>query len=160
MLRFDKTQAKSNQLVKGIAINVVEFDQAVRYWQKLGMKLHEGTTNVLSYPGYEGIFELHLHKVDYIDRGEAFGRIAFSCADEDVELVYQTSGSKILNPPVVLKTDGKADVRVTILQTPDDQEICFVNDNAFRELSEETGEQINWERYDKLNAEMKAFGKK
>jgi hypothetical protein len=46
-----------------------------------------------------------------------------------------------------LKTEGKADVVVTILQTPDDQEICFVNDTGFRDLSQETGETIDWEKY-------------
>lgn len=111
-------------------------------------------------PTYEGIFELHLSKVDSIDRGEAFGRIAFACADEDVKNVFDNSGSKILNSPVVLKTEGKADVQVTILQTPDDQEICFVNETGFRDLSEETGEKIDWERYDKLTGEIKAYAEK
>ena len=40
---------------------------------------------------------------------------------------------------------------VTILSSPDGQEICFVNDTGFRDLSAETGEKVDWERYDKLN---------
>ena len=57
---------------------------------------------------------------------------------------------KVLNPPVTLKTEGKADVVVTIVLTPDDQELCFVNDKGFRDLSQESNEQVDWERYEKL----------
>jgi len=95
---------------------------------------------------------MRLNKVDEIDRAEAFGRIAISCADDDVEKVYNESGADVLNKPVTLKTEGKADVVVTILLSPDKQEICFVNDGAFRELSKETEEKPDWERYDKLTA--------
>lgn len=83
--------------------------------------------------------------------------MAFSCADNDVKRVFEESGSDILYPPVTLKTEGKADVVVTILSSPDKQEICFVNDGAFQELSEETGDTIDWERHVKLNKEQKAF---
>lgn len=102
-------------------------------------------------------FILRLSKVGKINRGEAFGRIAFSCANEDVQRVFETSGSDIINPPITLKTDGKADVIVTILSTPDKQEICFVNDGAFRELSVETKEKIDWERHTKLSSVQKVF---
>ena len=98
-----------------------------------------------------------LNKVDAIDRGEAFGRIAISCTDEDVEKVFKESGSDIINPPITLKTEGKADVVVTILSSPDGQEICFVNDTGFRDLSKETGEKVDWERYDKLNAKQQEY---
>ena len=74
-----------------------------------------------------------------------------------MEKVFKESGSKIINPPITLKTEGKADVVVTILASPDGQEICFVNDSGFRDLSKETGEQVDWERYDKLNAKQKEF---
>lgn len=46
---------------------------------------------------------------------------------------------------------------VTILQSPDDQEICFVNDGAFRELSQETEETIDWESYGKRRMRQKKF---
>jgi len=61
--------------------------------------------------------------------------------------VFTESGSKYINSPITLKTEGKADVIVTILQSPNDQEICFVNDGAFRELSQETGNTIDWQHY-------------
>lgn len=71
--------------------------------------------------------------------------------------MFETSGSDIINPPITLKTEGKADVIVTILSTPDKQEICFVNDGAFRELSVETKEKIDWERHTKLSSVQKVF---
>ena len=42
---------------------------------------------------------------------------------------------KILTPLVSLDTPGKATVQVVILADPDGHEICFVGDEAFRELS-------------------------
>jgi hypothetical protein len=96
-------------------------------------------------------------EVAKIDRAEAFGRLAISCTDGDVQKVFEQSGSKILNTPVTLKTEGKADVVVTILLSPDDQEICFVNDGAFRELSQETGEKIDWESYNQRRLKQRKF---
>ncbi len=50
-----------------------------------------------------------------------------------------------------MKTEGKADVLGTILYSPDGQEICFVDDIGFEDLSRETAEKIDWERYKNLN---------
>jgi len=58
---------------------------------------------------------------------------------------------------VTLPTEGKTDVIVTILCSPDGQEICFVNDEGFKELSKETGAQIDFDRYDKLLIEQKEY---
>lgn len=98
-----------------------------------------------------------LNKVEAIERADAFGRIAISCTDADVEKVFKESGAKAENEPVTLKTEGKADVIVTILLSPDLQEICFVNDGAFRELSKETKEQPDWDRYDKLSTKQAEY---
>lgn len=69
-----------------------------------------------------------------------------SCVTEDVQKVFEESGSQILTNPVTLKTEGKADVVVTILADPDGHELCYVNDSGFRDLSKETGEKVDWER--------------
>jgi hypothetical protein len=109
------------------------------------------TSKEFLYSPHHDYFILRLSKVNKVNRGEAFGRIAFSCTDKDVQTVFETSGSEIINPPITLTTEGKADVIVTILSSPDGQEICFVNDNAFRELSVETKEKVDWERHTKLS---------
>ena len=82
-----------------------------------------------------------------------------TCHDDDVERVFLESGADVLNKPITLKTEGKADVVVTILLNPDGQEHCFVNETGFRDLSQETGEKVDWVRYDKLNSEQAKFMK-
>ncbi|XP_011811601.1 PREDICTED: glyoxalase domain-containing protein 4 [Colobus angolensis palliatus] len=73
-----------------------------------------------------------------VDHAAAFGRIAFSCPQKelpDLEDLMKRENQKILTPLVSLDTPGKATVQVVILADPDGHEICFVGDEAFRELS-------------------------
>jgi len=137
----------------GVHLNVTDLDASEKYYNKIGLGSTKGESNESKYLQFKGYdyFTLILSQVNAINRGEAFGRMAFSCANADVDRVFKDSGSAIINPPVTLPTEGKADVIVTILASPDGQEICFVNDRAFRELSKETGEQVDWERYERLN---------
>ncbi|VDL19858.1 unnamed protein product [Hymenolepis diminuta] len=68
-----------------------------------------------------------------IDRGQAFGRVAYLAPlQKKMEEAKQT----ILTPLVSLDTPGKATVEVVILADPDGHEICFVGDEAFRSLSQ------------------------
>uniref|UniRef100_A0A2K6Q521 Glyoxalase domain containing 4 n=1 Tax=Rhinopithecus roxellana TaxID=61622 RepID=A0A2K6Q521_RHIRO len=53
----------------------------------------------------------------------------------DLEDLMKRENQKILTPLVSLDTPGKATVQVVILADPDGHEICFVGDEAFRELS-------------------------
>ena len=143
----------------GVHLNVTDLDVSEKYYNKIGLVSIEGEYNEEKYLQFKGYdyFTLVLSKANAINRGEAFGRMAFSCANADIERVFKDSGSAIINPPVTLPTEGKADVIVTILASPDAQEICFVNDIAFRELSKETGEQVDWERYERLTKEQGAY---
>jgi lactoylglutathione lyase len=75
-----------------------------------------------------------------LDRGQAFGRIAFSCPTEQLESLEAWAknsmhGESVQTPLVTLPTPGKADVKVIILADADLHEICFVGDEGFRELS-------------------------
>ncbi|VEN49625.1 unnamed protein product [Callosobruchus maculatus] len=74
-----------------------------------------------------------------VTRGKAYGRIAFSCLHDEQpplsELIEQKEQT-ILTPLISLPTPGKADVRVIILADPDGHEICFVDDESYRELSQ------------------------
>uniref|UniRef100_A0A8D2IBX7 Glyoxalase domain containing 4 n=1 Tax=Urocitellus parryii TaxID=9999 RepID=A0A8D2IBX7_UROPR len=73
-----------------------------------------------------------------VDHAAAFGRIAFSCPHKelpDLEDLMKKENQTILTPLVSLDTPGKATVQVVILADPDGHEICFVGDEAFRELS-------------------------
>lgn len=76
---------------------------------------------------------------DPINRAKAYGRIAFSCPYDQQPIIDQKvkdANTTILTPLISLETPGKATVRVIILADPDGHEICFVDDEAFRELSE------------------------
>ncbi|XP_059187232.1 glyoxalase domain-containing protein 4 isoform X1 [Centropristis striata] len=53
----------------------------------------------------------------------------------DLEALMKKENQKILTPLVSLDTPGKATVEVVILADPDGHEICFVGDEAFRQLS-------------------------
>ena len=50
----------------------------------------------------------------------------------------------IMNEPIVLKTEGKADVEVTILTDVDGYEICFVGDVGFWDLCKPTYDEIDF----------------
>ena len=74
-----------------------------------------------------------------VEHAEAYGRIAFGCPSKelpDIEKQVKTSNQTILTPLVNLETPGKATVQVIILADPDGHEICFVGDEAFKELSQ------------------------
>ena len=97
-----------------------------------------------------------------VDHCKAFGRIAFSCPADQlpaIESAVKEAQGTILTPLISLDTPGKATVVVVILADPvnslfrryisatlvfkntcwasvqDGHEICFVGDEAFRELS-------------------------
>lgn len=93
-------------------------------------------------------------------QSEDSGRMAFACETDvfEIKKVIDESGDKILHQPVVLKTDGKADVKVIILQDKNDYEICFVERKGFRDLSTLTSgvDFIDW---DMRNAIVKKIQK-
>lgn len=74
----------------GVHINVTDLELSERYYTKIGLVKadapaggEDAERKYLKFPGYD-YFVLTLSKAASIDRGEAFGRMAFSCADEDV----------------------------------------------------------------------------
>ena len=87
----------------------------MQFYQTIGFT--KTGDNTLNCKSYEDRFTLGLNKVDSIDRGEAFGRLAMGCHDDDVQNVHDNGGAIVLNAPITLKTEGKADVVVTILQS-------------------------------------------
>lgn len=74
-----------------------------------------------------------------VNRAKAYGRIAFACPYDQQPIIdqkIQEAKQTILTPLVSLDTPGKATVRVIILADPDGHEICFVDDEGFRQLSQ------------------------
>ncbi|KAE9551618.1 hypothetical protein FO519_005170 [Halicephalobus sp. NKZ332] len=94
---------------------------------------------VLSYGSDQASLEL-VSKNHEIKRDIGSGRIAFSCPSKELpqlqEKVKNHDEKRVHTPLVSLDTPGKATVQVVILTDPDGHEICFVGDEAFKELSQ------------------------
>ena len=127
--------------ITSVSLSSSSLKQSISYWNSLlSMSLSETSDNkaVLCYDSNQCKLEL----VDIkgpVNHEEAFGRIAFSCPEEQLsplEEQIKKENQKILTPLVSLDTPGKATVQVVILADPDGHEICFVGDIAFRQLSQ------------------------
>lgn len=73
-----------------------------------------------------------------MNREKAYGRIAFAVplnVQPHIDEAIKKTNNTILTPLITLDTPGKATVRVIILADPDGHEICFVDDEGFRQLS-------------------------
>ncbi|XP_012596020.1 glyoxalase domain-containing protein 4 isoform X1 [Microcebus murinus] len=125
-----------------VTLTVSDLQKSLNYWSNLlGMKIYEKDEKkqraLLGYADNQCKLELQGIK-GVVDHAAAFGRIAFSCPQKELpglEDLMKRENQKILTPLVSLDTPGKATVQVVILADPDGHEICFVGDEAFRELS-------------------------
>uniref|UniRef100_A0A2K5PIG1 Glyoxalase domain-containing protein 4 n=1 Tax=Cebus imitator TaxID=2715852 RepID=A0A2K5PIG1_CEBIM len=125
-----------------VTLAVSDLQKSLNYWcNLLGMKIYEKDEEkqraLLGYADNQCKLELQGVK-GAVDHAAAFGRIAFSCPQKELpglEDLMKREKQKILTPLVSLDTPGKATVQVVILADPDGHEICFVGDEAFRELS-------------------------
>lgn len=137
----DLPQPVDSDPVQKVMLASSNLQKSVDFWNGiLGMKIYErGDTSVVL--GYnDNQCKLELQDVGGpVNHEKAFGRIAFSCPTAelaDLENKVKEADYKILTPLVSLDTPGKATVHVVILADPDGHEICFVGDEAFRELSQ------------------------
>lgn len=141
--KFTVNEKESNgdDPVRMVSLGVTNLQKSVDYWHGvLGMNIVSKSDKnaVLNFDPKKCALEL-VQLSDPIDHASAFGRIAFSCPSKDlpdIEKKAKESGNAILTPLVSLDTPGKATVHVVILADPDGHEICFVGDEAFRELSQ------------------------
>ncbi|XP_054712107.1 glyoxalase domain-containing protein 4-like [Uloborus diversus] len=131
----------NNDPVEKVTLAVSNLSKSVEYWNGLlDMKIFEKKDDevILGYSNEQ--CKLHLKSINGpVNHEQAFGRIAFSCPTKElagIEHNIKEAGHKILTPLVSLDTPGKATVHVVILADPDGHEICFVGDEAFRELSQ------------------------
>ncbi|XP_072163840.1 glyoxalase domain-containing protein 4-like [Diadema setosum] len=131
----------SGDPVQKVALGVSNLQKSIDYWTKLcGMTLYEQSPKSALLGFGNGQCKLELQdQGGAVDHKTAFGRIAFACPREQlpgIEAASKEGGHSILTPLVSLDTPGKATVEVVILGDPDGHEICFVGDEAFRELSQ------------------------
>ncbi|CAL1262631.1 unnamed protein product [Larinioides sclopetarius] len=137
----DHSESNSADPVQKVTLACSDLRKSIDYWNGLlGMKIYEKTDNSVTL-GYADVqCKLELKDIGGpVNHEQAFGRIAFSCPTSElagIQDVVKNAGHKILTPLVSLDTPGKATVHVVILADPDGHEICFVGDEAFRELSQ------------------------
>ncbi|VDM47218.1 unnamed protein product [Toxocara canis] len=124
-----------------IALNTTDMKKTIDYWNRLlGMEVLSQDEHhcLLSYGSDQ--CSLEWLKIDApIERGTAFGRIAFAIPTKELEPLekrIRDEGETIQTPLVQLDTPGKATVHVVILADPNGHEICFVGEEAFRQLSQ------------------------
>lgn len=134
-------------------------DQTVPYWNGIvGVKGFREATKSVAVGFREDQAKLVLEKIDVpVDHATSYGRIAFSVPAAELTVIdslIREHGGTILTPLVTLPTPGKADVTVIILADPDGHEICFVGDEAFRELSQvDPGSEAELDKFIKKDAE-------
>lgn len=127
--------------VEKVSLACSNVEKSIEYWKMLlGLKIFKKSDALvdLGFKFEETKLEL-VETKEPIQRGTSYGRIAFSCLHEEQPKISQgvkEANRKILTPLVSLDTPGKATVRVIILADVDDHEICFVDDEAFRQLSQ------------------------
>ncbi|KAE9420222.1 hypothetical protein Angca_009486, partial [Angiostrongylus cantonensis] len=130
------------KLVK-VGVRVKDIRKSVEFWtNQLGMKIVEeggdGRTTMRYREGQCAIETSQLPEGTLLDRASGYGRIAFSYPDEELPALQEkikAAKLPIVKELVTLDTPGKASVQVIILADPDEHEICFVGDKAYRELS-------------------------
>ncbi|XP_035210557.1 glyoxalase domain-containing protein 4-like isoform X1 [Stegodyphus dumicola] len=136
----DEVQLDDSDPVKKVTLACSNLQKSTEFWcDILNMKKYgeEDNSVILGYS--EEQCKLELREIGKpVNHEQAFGRIAFSCPTDELAGIQEqvkTAGCKILTPLISLDTPGKATVHVVILADPDGHEICFVGDEAFRELS-------------------------
>lgn len=137
---INEPQPSNKDPVEKVTLSSSNLLKSINYWNGiLGLTIFDRTENSVVLGFKENETKLELVDISKpVDRAKAYGRIAFSCPHSEQEIVDQkirNSNQTILTPLISLDTPGKATVRVIILADPDGHEICFVDDEAFRELS-------------------------
>lgn len=137
----DLPQPSDRDPVLSVSISVTSLARSLTYWSGLLdmslLSLTPSTASLAYQPGTTCLVLVSLGG-DKVEHAKAAGRVAFACPAKELETIQRTmkdAGNTILTPLVSLDTPGKATVQVVILADPDGQEICFVGDEAFRELS-------------------------
>ncbi|KAK2704163.1 glyoxalase domain-containing protein 4-like [Artemia franciscana] len=136
----EEPQPRDSDPVVKIALASSNVDRSLKFWNELlQMKIYEKKDNMALLGFADNQAKLCLIDIGGpVDHAKAFGRIAFSCPAKDLPAIQakmDETGNTVLTRLVSLDTPGKATVQVVILADPDGHEICFVGDEAFRELS-------------------------
>ncbi|XP_012254892.1 glyoxalase domain-containing protein 4 [Athalia rosae] len=139
-LIIDEPQPTDRDPVEKVTLSSSNLQRTITYWRDvLKMTVFQQVNRkvLLGYDNNQAKLEFE-DVGSGINHAKAYGRIAFSVPHNDLLLLNEEikkSKQKILTDLLSLDTPGKATVTVLILADPDDHEICFVDDEGFRELS-------------------------
>lgn len=137
---IDEPQPLNKDPVEKVTLSSSNLQSTIAYWKDiLQLKIFKQTDNsvLLGYSEDQAKVEFEDIGTE-VNHAKAYGRIAFSVPyneQPEIQKRIQDSGNKILTDLITLDTPGKASVRVIILADPDGHEICFVDDEGFRQLS-------------------------
>lgn len=137
----DQAQPRDRDPVASVGISVSDMKRSLGYWRDLlGMTVVQNGEVEASLSFGSKQAELKLHKIaGAVEYAKAAGRVAFAIPGNELkglEEKVKGAGGTILTPYITLDTPGKAQVQVVIFADPDGQEICFVGDEGFRDLSQ------------------------
>ncbi|XP_066995904.1 glyoxalase domain-containing protein 4 [Anabrus simplex] len=138
---ISESQPTNEDPVKKVTLASSNLANTIEYWNGiLQLKIYEQTDTSVLLGFADNQAKLEFRDIgEPINRAEAYGRIAFSCPFDQQPIIdekIRAANKKILTPLLVLDTPGKASVRVIILADPDGHEICFVEDEGYRKLSQ------------------------
>lgn len=138
---IDEPQPTNSDPVQKVSLASSNLLKSINYWNGiLGLTIFERSDKSVLLGFNENEGKLELQDIGGpVERAKAYGRIAFSIPFEQQEKLnekIEKHNQTILTPLISLDTPGKATVRVIILADPDGHEICFVDDEAFRQLSQ------------------------
>ncbi|CAL7943099.1 unnamed protein product [Xylocopa violacea] len=137
---IDEPQPVDADPVEKVTLSSSNLQKTVAYWKDiLELKVFNQTDKsiLLGYSDDQAKIEFEDIGTE-INHATAYGRVAFSvphAEQPEIQKRIKDSGNKILTDLITLDTPGKASVRVIILADPDGHEICFVDDEGFRQLS-------------------------
>jgi len=141
--QFFIKSGSANDITK-VSLNVNNFEESKAFWTSLCMMKMENSTDVddgvFYYDHNQCKMELREIKTEELKRDCASGRIAFSVPEKELEGIEKRL--KSANPHYIqhelnqLETPNKPTVSVVIARDPNEHEICFVGDEAYRKLSE------------------------
>lgn len=126
--------------VEKVTLSSSNLVRTIAYWKDiLGLKIFDQKEKSVLMGYGENQAKLEFEDIGTeVNHAKAYGRVAFAVPFSEQPMIRKTikeSGNKILTDLITLDTPGKASVRVIILADPDGHEICFVDDEGFRQLS-------------------------
>lgn len=137
---IDEPQPKDKDPVQKVTLSSSNLQRTVAYWKDiLHLKIFDESEKSVLLGYGEDQAKIEFEDIGKeIDHAAAYGRVAFSVPQDEqpgIQKKIKETGNKILTDLITLDTPGKASVRVIILADPDGHEICFVDDEGFRQLS-------------------------